>query len=361
MALGHYWAGGVAGTNTGKVFVRFEGEDAALTGSLHFNDTDLGVVVYSLTGSFDGEHLAFTGEAQGGGDAHAPLTAQATLNAKGNLEGQWETDLGTAGVFLLYPQQQAQTAEQVSDAPPDQLHTGRHQFGAIQIDRDQITALAEDIQREFKNAKVVVTFVAGTEQSRFLPDFKTLNLNEEKALVLKLFASEPEGTGVNRVISVEFSPQINSAMTQGADEAWVLGMLERLKRSLKPFERSYATNIKRIGFGFNQVLLLASIVFLPSLVSLWDRAIFMVGILAILFAMNWLHSRYLPMAAIYLRKRPQGFWSRLAPNVVSWIIALTAGAAATLLAGYLQGWIGNPSATQLDQQNHGRSSGAQTR
>jgi hypothetical protein len=341
MALGHYWAGGVAGTNTGKVFVKFDGEDAALTGSLHFNDTDIGVVVYSLTGSFDGKELTFTGQPQTEGDDYAPLTATATLTAKGQLEGQWQTELGTAGVFVLLPQQQGQVAEAATDAPPEQLHTARHQFGAMQIDRDQITSLADDIQREFKNAKVVVTVVAGTEQSRYLPDFKTMSFNVDKAEILKLFASEPDGTGVNRVISVEFGPQINSAMTQGSDEAWVLGMLERLKRSLKPFERSYATNIKRIGFGFTQILVLAAFVFLPSLASLRDRTIFMVGILAIIYAVNWLHSRYLPMAAIYLRKRSQGLLARLAPSFISWFIALTASAAATLLAGYLQGWIGS--------------------
>jgi hypothetical protein len=349
MALGQFWAGGVAGTNTGKAFVKFEGNDAALTGSLHFNDTDLGIVVYSLTGSFDGKQLTFAGKPQIEGEQYAPLTATATLNAKGNLEGQWQTDQGTAGVFLLFPQQQGQTAELAVEAPPEQLHTGRHQFGAIQVDRDQITSLAEDIQREFKNAKIVVTVVAGTEQSRFLPDFRALVLNEDRATNLKLFASEPEGTGVNRVISVEFGPQINSAMTQGADEAWVLGMLERLKRSLKPFERSYATNIKRIGLGFTQMLLLAAIVYLPSLASLSDRAIFMIGVLVIILGVNWLHSRYLPMAAIYLRKRPQGFLSRAAPSVLSWLIALTAGAAATLLAGYLQGWIGKEPASQVQQ------------
>lgn len=206
MALGHYWAGGVAGTNTGKVFVKFEGEDAALTGTLHFNDTDVGVVVYLLAGSFDGKELTFTGQAQAEGDQYAPLTAKATLNAKGNLEGEWQTSLGTAGVFALFPQQQGQAVEPAADAPPEQLHTARHTFGAIQIDRDQITFLAEDIQREFKNVKMVVTVVAGTEQSRFLPDFKAMVFNVDKAAILKLFASEPEGTGVNRVISVEFGP-----------------------------------------------------------------------------------------------------------------------------------------------------------
>lgn len=351
MGLGNFWAGGVAGTNTGKVFVQFEGEDAALTGSLHFNDADLGVVVYSLTGSFDGKQLTFAGLPQPEGDEYAPLTATATLNAKGNLDGQWQTGQGTAGVFVLFPQQQGQEAEPDTHTPPEQLHTGRHQFGAIQIDRDQITRVADDIQREFKSAKVVVTVVTGTEQSRFLPDFKTLSFNEDKATILKLFASEPEGTGVNRVISVEFGPQINAAITQGADEAWVLGMLERLKRSLSLFERSYATNIKRIGTGFPQVLLLAAIVYLPSLATFRDRSIFMIGVLAIIFGVNWLHSRYLPMAAIYLRKRPQALFSRLAPSIFSWLIALTAGAAATLLAGYLQGWIGKAPESHVEEQH----------
>lgn len=119
---------------------------------------------------------------------------------------------------------------------------------------------------------------------------------------------------------------------------------------MRPFERSYATNIKRIGIGFGQILMLAAIVYLPSLGSLRDRTIFMIGILAIIFATNWLHSRYLPMAAIYLRKRPQGLLSRLAPSVLSWLIALTAGVAAAVLAGYLQGWIGMPMESTLERQ-----------
>ena len=56
-----------------KLFVKFEGEDAALTGTLHFNDNDLGVVVYSLTGSFDGKELTFTGQPQAEGEQYAPL------------------------------------------------------------------------------------------------------------------------------------------------------------------------------------------------------------------------------------------------------------------------------------------------
>jgi hypothetical protein len=342
MTLGHLWAGNAYGTNTGKLFVTFDGEDANLTGKLHFNDTDVGVVVYSLTGSFDGAKLELAGQPDGQPEGYGTLQAAATLNQRGQLEGQWATTIGTAGTFILFPHVQGQSAAGEAEATRDQLHTARYQFGAIQIDREQITGLADEIQRELKTAKVIVTVVGATEEARFLPDFKTLNFNTPRAVVLKLFGSEPEGTGVNRVISVEFGPQSNAAMTQGGDEAWVLGMMERLKRSVRPFERSYPTTFKRVGIGLNQLLLLGSIVVLPSLASLRERAVLMGGVLALIFALDWLNRRYVPLAAIYLTKKPVGFGSRIAPSLISWIIALTAGAAAVLLASYLQGWLDKP-------------------
>ncbi len=132
-------------------------------------------------------------------------------------------------------------------------------------------------------------------------------------------------------------------LTQGSSEAWVLGRLERLKRDLRQFERAYTTNFKQLGFGINQVLLLAAIVFLPSLANLRDRAILMIGVLALTYAVTWLHNRYLPLAAIYLSRKPETLLARITPSVVSWLIAATAGIAATLLAGYLQGWLALPS------------------
>ena len=75
-------------------------------------------------------------------------------------------------------------------------------------------------EREFTKGRVVVTFVADSEQSRFLEDFKKLNFNADRAEIIKLLVQEPEGGGTNRVVLVEFGPQINSAMTQGASELY---------------------------------------------------------------------------------------------------------------------------------------------
>ena len=345
MALGKLWAGRVYGTNTGNVFVKLEGADGALTGTLHFNEPHVGIAVYSIKGAFDGQCLTLTGDPQTNMDevAFGQLTATAHLNTKGELAGEWNTTIGSAGTFTLFPHDQAQALESSPGKVPDQLHTARYQFGAVEVDRAQITVIADEIQRDFKNAQVVVTVLTGTEQSRYLPEFKRITFNADRATVIKLFVQEPEGSGVNRVAQVEFGPQVNLAMTQGGDEAWVLGMLEKIKRGIQPFERAYTTNFKKFGFGVNQLLLVGAIIFLPSLTSLQDRAILMVGVLALIFCVNWLHGHYLPFAAIYLGQKPKGLLARVAPSVISWVIAVTASVTAALLGAYLKGWLSLPS------------------
>ncbi len=345
MALGRLWAGRAYGTNTGNLFVKLEGSNSSLEGRLHLNEAGVGLVVYAIKGIFDGSHLALTGEplTEIPNFIFGQLTANATLNNKGELAGEWETNIGSAGTFILFPHEQAQNFEAMSEVRPDQFHTARNSFGAIEVDRRQITSLADDIQREFKNAQVVVTINTETEQSRFLPDFKNYNFNSERAISIKLFAQEAEANGLNKVVTVEFGQQTNIVTTQGGDEAWVLGMLEKLKRSIKPCERTYTTSFKRFGFGINQLLLVGAIVFLPSLESLRDRAVLMLTVLLLIYGVNRLHSRYLPFSAIYLDVKPIGPLARMAPTVISWVISVTASIAAALVAAYLQGWLGPPS------------------
>jgi hypothetical protein len=344
MSLGRLWAGKAFGTSTGNLFVKLEGGDTALAGTLHFNESGAGLVVYAIKGAFDGSRLTFSGEPQvhAEGMTYGALKAAASLGPRGNLEGEWETDIGSRGTFVLFPHDVLTPPSGPEDQVPDQLHTARHHFGAIEIDRDQIITIAEEVQREFPKGRVVITVAAGSEQSRFLEDFKKLTFNQDRAEAIKIAVQEPEGGGLNKVVAVEFGPQYNLAMTQSASEAWVLGKLETLKRDFRKFERNYTTNFKRWGVGVNQLLFVGAIVFLPSLATLRDRAILMGGVLALMFAVNWLHNRYLPFAAIYLSKKPISRFVRVMPTVLSWIIAVTASAAATLLAAYLQGWLELP-------------------
>lgn len=335
MALTKRWAGKAWGTNIGNVFVTLEGDDASLTGTLRMNEAAVGIAVYSVQGTYAAPVLTLAGQPQAEieGVAFGQLAVNGTMNAKGEFHGDWQTTVGSAGTFVLFPHTGGEDASDVQRA--EQFHIARHNFGAIEIDREQITEIAEDIRRDFPS--VIVTVVAGTEQARYLEDFKQLQFSIDRAEILKIFASKPDGGGSNQVVSIEFGPQVNSAMTQGASEAWVLGRLETLKRDLKRYERTYVTSYKRWGIGINQLLLLGTVVFLPSLGGLRDRSILMGAVLSLIFAVNWLHSRYVPFAAIYLRAKKSGFINRAWPSVASWVIGIIAAVIATLLGAYLQG------------------------
>lgn len=353
MALTKRWAGRTWGTNIGNVFVTLEGADAALTGILRMNEEGVGIAIYSIQGSFDAPTLTLIGQPQAEikGFEFGTLTVTGIMNAKGEIHGDWQTVVGSAGTFTLFPHTGGEQPTDVQKA--EQFHTARHNFGAIEIDKDQITEIAETIRRDFPS--VIVTVVAGTEQARYLEDFKQIQFGVDRAEIIKIFAQKLDGSGSNQVVSIEFGPQVNMAMTQGANEAWVLGQLETLKRDLKRYEHAYVTNFKRWGIGVNQVLLLAAIVFLPSLSGLRDRATLMGVILAVIFGVNWLHSHYVPFAAIYLREKKKDWLAKVWPSLASWGIGIVATVIAGLAAAYLQGALKIPALpTPVETSQHSR-------
>jgi len=334
------WAGKAYGTNVGNLFVKLEGAGGNVRGVLRFNDSAAGVVVYDVVGTYDGSKLALSGTPRSSppGTTLTPLTLTATMDGRGNLEGEWETASGAGGSLVLHPHTPTETAPG-GPSMPDQIFTARHNFGAVAIDRSEFVALAEEIQLSFKSARVIVTYVTGTEQTRFLEDFKAVpRFSSDTAQVIKLHVQEPEEGGTNRFVSVEFGPQFNSVTTQSANEAWVLGELEKVKRRVRPYERSYTTNLlKRYGIGMNQLALIAALVYMPSLDSLGDRVIFIGAVLLVIWAIFSLHSRFLPFAAIYLTAKPTGLVRQFGPSVLSWLISLFGTIVAALVGAYLKG------------------------
>ncbi|MGF1549848.1 MAG: hypothetical protein ACFBQW_04860 [Sphingomonadaceae bacterium] len=334
MALTKRWAGRVFGTNTGNVFVKLEGEDDALTGVLRINEPGV-VAVYAVQGAFEAPTLTLTGQSQTEieGVVLGDMTAVGTLNASGDIRGDWETTIGTGGTFHLFPHNHEE--EPHDEAQPDQHHVARHNFGAMQIDRDDIVHIAESIRADFPS--VIVAVNTGTEQARYLDDFKEAEFSADKADLVRIFAQKQDASGANQSVTIEFGQQVNWALTQGANEAWVLGKLETLKRTLKRYERTYVTTYARWGISLNQLLLLAALVLLPSFDTLQDRAIFMCTGLALLLAINWLHSRYLPYAAIHLRERDKGLLGKFGPSVLSWIMGIIGVLLTTVVGAYLLG------------------------
>jgi hypothetical protein len=155
MPLSRLWAGKAFGTHTGNLFIKLQGEDNALSGTLRFNDDATGIAVYSVNGAFNGTLLKLTGtvQLQAPGTAYGTLVASASLKPTGNLGGEWETTVGSGGTFVLFPHDNPEAAS--AAVVPDQLHTARHYFKPIEISREQIITLADEIQKSFPKGRLV--------------------------------------------------------------------------------------------------------------------------------------------------------------------------------------------------------------
>lgn len=335
------WAGKAYGTNTGNLFAKLEGEDHALKGTLHHNDPDAGIFVYDVTGAFDGSTLALVGKPQKPGEGMpTKVEAVARLQSNGSLEGQWQTDIGSAGTFILLPHERSPLPS--PDMPiPDQMHTARHNFGPLEVDRDQLIALGDEMQRGFSKGRVTVAFGSGTETVVYLDNFKRLSIGADRTELVRLAVREPDGSGIDRSITIEFGQSVNWVQCQGISEAWTLGEREKLKREIGRLERAYITRVVS-GVGINQFMAVCTIIFLPSLDSFKDRAILMTAVIALAWSVIWLHNRYLPHAAIYLSKRKEGWLARVLPSVFSWVIGIAASVIAGLLGAYLKGVLSLP-------------------
>ena len=182
MAIGRRWAGKAFGTNIGNVYITFEGDDAALTGVLRMNEAGVGISVYNVQGTFIASTLSLVGQPQTEieGREFGQLSVTGTLNANGEINGDWETTIGSAGTFVLFPH--AGGEQTLAIAQAEQFHIARYAFGAIEVDRDQIIKIAENIRRDFPS--VIVTVVAGTEQARYLDDFKQFEFSADQAEVI---------------------------------------------------------------------------------------------------------------------------------------------------------------------------------
>jgi hypothetical protein len=336
MPIGKTWAGRLFGTHTGNISVKLFGEDRALSGVLRHNDPGFGITVYKLTGSFAGSKLVIEGTTDRTLESveFPPIKATAVLQQVGSLEGDWESASGAGGNFTLWPHDGSRGMP-ADVAVPDQLHTARHQFGPIAIELPDIIGIADDIQKELPRARIVVTFDTGTEQSRYLPDFKEMKFSAERASLLKIHGAEPDPSGIDRVLSVEFGQNVNVAMAQGVSRSWSLGALESLKRIVQRHQRGYAK--AQYGNIVTRFILLGTIVALPSMDSLSQRAVLMLFAALVVFSINRIHDRYLPNAAVYLGEKAEGPLYKSFQFFGIWFIGAIGSTVVLLVGAYLKG------------------------
>lgn len=352
-ALAKLWAGRIFGTNTGNFFLDLDSSDeGALTGTLRLMDTLFGLAVYNVTGRFDGSGITLRGDpvptAKPPAVSNGTIEVTGNLTAEGNIRGTWSSSLGTGGAFEAYPHDQAAannpgpgpqptSAAHSAPEPPEQLFLSSVPVGALRMYQGDLWRLIDSIRSDFLIGRPIITYTVRENQvSKYLDDFRAEAATLGQLKRFKLTIQEPEAYGINKVVVLDLDAfGQNELRVQGINESWVTGKSEVISRMLKNFENKLLSAYRRYGLFFNSLLFFAMLVVIPALQSTEQRAIFVAGIVAILFCLFKVHQRFIPHAILYLSDEQPNWFRRTWPSILSWISALTAALAAALVFWWL--------------------------
>jgi hypothetical protein len=351
LGLGSKWAGHAYGTNIGNIYVELDPKADAPQGTLRFMDRDLGLAVYIVEGTFEKGKLQLQGTPAPDQDVElGRLSVSGQLNSKGELSGNWESALGTAGTFVLFPHDRPQEDDRTDpSAIEEQLHTATRKIGAVRLYAADVLSLISDLRSDFsQGTRVIATYrTSGTEVSRYADDFSKDFSQLGTLEYLKLNLSEPERQGINRTAMIELNGVgENVITTQSTQAAWALGKSERLAANLKKHSKPLSTGFRRYGLNLNSLILLFALTAIPELI--WaNRVIFLVFIFSIIALIGHIHQRFITNAVIRLSEERPNWIERIAPQTASWILTIASGFLAALTYGLLKGEITVKSITQL--------------
>lgn len=197
--------------------------------------------------------------------------------------------------------------------------------------------MIQSILRDFVVGRAVVTYtVRGNEVTKYFEDFKREAPGLGVMRRFKVSVQEPEAHGINRVIVIELNSMgQNEIRVQGINESWVMGKAEAIARTLRPYERTLVTTYKKFGLTLNQIIFLGMLVLIPTIESLWQRALFVSVVIGLLSFLFWLHGKYIPNVLILMGAKEPTVLQRGWPSILSWVSAATASLAAALLFYWL--------------------------
>jgi hypothetical protein len=342
--LSKLWAGRIYGTNTGNFFLKFDDvSDTTLRGQMRFLDSEYGVALYDVAGSFT-ESLDIKGTPAvlredivlGNIDITAKLTPE------GYLRGEWTSSIGTGGTFLGYPHASEDEAQKIEtkSQPPEQIFTHTIELGAVSLFGPDITALIMDIRKDFSVGRPIATYSTGAgEITRYADDFLAEASTLGTLSYLNLQIQEPEAHGINKITVIELRRYgISEVRAQGVSESWVVGRAEAIASRLKRHQNSFVTAYKKFGLNINQAIFLVMLILIPQFTSIGKRAAFVISVYVILHALLWVHSRLIPSADIRASSPAPSQIARALPSIASFLFAIIA----SLVAAYIYTWLVAP-------------------
>lgn len=339
------WIGNVYGTNTGNAYVHFEQDGAVLGGEARFMDDRLGSTTYSLAGT-SGKQIqitlipSFVPE----GVQASIVTGTLELGMDGKLHGRWASEeQGTGGVLglnrYLMPSQLKGGAPEQAATAPTRIYNANRDVGAVRLGRDDLRRIVNVVQLDFMVGRAVVTYTpkGGSQRTEFASTLLGDPAITDTLESVTINIQEAEPNNINRGVTVELAAVSGSSIrTYGTVESWVVGKAATVAAEVSRHERALATSYKRRGLDFNGVIFVIALAFLPD-GSGWLRLSYLVGAVAILAMLRYVHARLIPMTVVQLGPIMPGFWSRYGAPVLSWLLAIGSAVAIKILSDVLSG------------------------
>ncbi|MEZ8069427.1 hypothetical protein [Vibrio sp. FF145] len=327
--IANRWAGRIYGTNTGNVFLEVSQDQNSLTGKLRIMDTIYGISMYDCTGTYDdGFRLECTPiSAPEEGVVMGNVVVIGKLTQSGNIKGDWSSTIGTAGTFELYPHD---TINENPTNNPEQIYNRAISVGSIRLFKDDLEELINFLRKDFKTGRVVITYkLHGSELTKYADDFLSEKVNAEQLNYFKLVIQEPEAHGINRTVVIELNETGSSEIrVSGINESWVLGKSASLEQVVLVKQNRLVTTYRKYGLNLNAIIFGVMLVAIPEIPEWENRTIFVIVMFALLNALLYLHTKFIPNTAVYLGQSKPTVVQRVWPTVLSWVIAATSSFAA---------------------------------
>jgi hypothetical protein len=333
LKLANRWAGKIYGTNTGNVFLELNQNESKLSGTLKIMDDIFGVSTYSCNGDVSEVGVTLYCEPSEviEGMRIGNVSVFASISKDGRLTGDWSSEIGTAGTFNIFPHN-LDDIQSKSDIP-EQIFNKTIPIGSLRLFKEDIVNLINFMKKDFIEGRVIVTYSQrGSQLTKFADDFinKSHDINELK--YFKAVVQEPEAHGINRVAVVElFVSGTSEIRVSGINESWVLGKAECIFQTLKPKQNHFVTTYKKYGLNLNGLIFFSMLVFIPEIVTVVNRAIFVLVVFLLLNVLLFVHAKIIPNTLIYMQENKPNFFHRVWPTLLSWLVA----ASSSVTAAYI--------------------------
>jgi hypothetical protein len=336
--LANNWAGRLYGTNTGNVFLDLAQDGQKVNGRLRIMDSIFGVSIYKYTGTLNEELiLDCVPEQEIDGVELGNVSVRGHLTPEGSIRGQWQSTIGTAGTFEIYPHDI--NANTPRDSHPEQIHNKNIKLGSVRLFKNDVMQLVSFIKKDFTTGRAIVTYnQRGSELTKYVDDFLSQLDGIDQLNYLKLVVQEPEAYGINRVIIIELVANgLSEIKVSGINESWVLGKAESIYQTLKPKQNSLVTTYRKYGLNLNWVIFFAMLIVIPDIEGWKSRTLFVVAVFFLLNFLLFIHNKFIPNTTIYLNQENPGFFKRAGPSILSWVIAASSSVVAAYIFSILKG------------------------